>query len=255
MQIMLGGLAWGVNLARTLEHQFDRVCLSLLLGGDTSQSTNRPSMMVTADPSFQSAINALAFPGILIGHRLISPGDEHALMQAEAPAFASSVINVRRASGAARIVARQLLMRLGQSECALPRAPSGAPIWPAGVLGSLAHNSRVAVATVGMCRDIGALGIDVEPAEALPPELLDLVATPQERLKIRDDPYQGRLLFVAKEAVYKAVYPLDQTFLEHHDVEIDLAARKGRVRNGQVVELRFCIASHLVALAFLDRSR
>lgn len=59
------------------------------------------------------------------------------------------------------------------------------------------------------------------------------------------------MLFVAKEAVYKAVYPLDQTFLDHHDVQISFAERKAVVRNGRVVELRFCIAAHLVALAFL----
>jgi 4'-phosphopantetheinyl transferase EntD len=208
-------------------------------------------MIVTADPSFQSAIDALSFPGIMIGHRLISPGDEHALLPEEAPAFASSVVKVRRASGAARIVARQLLARLGYRQCALPKAPSGAPIWPTGVVGSLTHDSRVAVAAVGMSRDVGALGIDVEPSEFLPSELLDLVATPQERLKIDDDPYGGRLLFVAKEAVFKAVYPLDQTFLDHHDVQVDFADRKALVRNGRIVELRFCIAAHLVALAFL----
>jgi 4'-phosphopantetheinyl transferase EntD len=212
-------------------------------------------MVVTADSSFQSAIDALAFPGIMIGHRLISPGDEHALSPEEAPAFASSVTKVRRASGAARIVARQLLTRLGHPECALPRSPSGAPIWPAGVIGSLAHDSRVAVAAVGMGRDVGAIGIDVEPAEFLPSELLDLVATPRERLKMGDDPYHGRLLFVAKEAVYKAVYPLDQMFLDHHDVQIDFADRKAIVRNGRVVELRFCISTHLVALAFLPALR
>ena len=72
---------------------------------------------------------------------------------------------------------------------------------------------------------------------------------------IADDPYRGRLLFVAKEAVYKAVYPLDQTFLEHHDVEVSLADRRARVRNGRVVELRFGLASHIVALAFLPVGR
>src|SRR5262245_42793783 len=164
-------------------------------------------MIVTVDPSLQSAIDALAFPGIVIGHRLISPGDEDALLLDDAPAFASSVVKVRRASGAARIVARQLLKRLGQPECALPRTSGGAPAWPAGVVGSLAHDSRVAVAAAGMGRDVGAIGIDVEPAEALPSELLDLVATPQERLTLGDDLYHGRMLFVAKEAVYKAGYP------------------------------------------------
>ena len=210
------------------------------------------TMIVTTDPLFQAAIDTLSFPGVTVGHRLISPGDEHALLKEEAPAFAASVVKVRRASGAARIVARQLLTQLGHPDCALPKGPAGAPVWPPGIIGSLAHDSRVAVAAVGMRVDVGALGIDVEPAECLAPELLDLVATPRERLDLGDDAYRGRLLFVAKEAVYKAVHPLDQTFLEHHDVEIDLANRKAVVRNGRVVELRFSIsAHHLAALAFL----
>ena len=209
-------------------------------------------MIITTDPLFQSAIDTLAFPGVAVGHRLISPGDEHALLKEEVPALAASVVKVRRASGAARIVARQLLTQLGYANCALPKGPAGAPVWPAGIVGSLAHDSRVAVAAVGMRADVGALGIDVEPAECLPSELLDLVATPQERLSLGDDVYRGRLLFVAKEAVYKAVHPLDQTFLEHHDVEINLSERKAVVRSGRVVELRFSIsAHHLVALAFL----
>jgi 4'-phosphopantetheinyl transferase EntD len=215
----------------------------------------KPRQMVIVDPSLQSAIDGLSFPGVMVGHRLISPGDENALLPDETPAFASSVAKVRRASGAARIVARQLLKRLGQPECALPRGSGGAPTWPPGVIGSLAHDSRVAVAAVGMCGDVGAIGIDIEPAESLPTELLELVATPQERLRINEDPYQGRLLFVAKEAVYKAVYPLDHTFLDHHDVQISFADRKAVVRNGRVVELRFCTAGHLVALAFLPGPR
>ena len=210
--------------------------------------------MTRTDDLLQSSIDRLAIPGVLIGHRLISPGDERALMPEEAPAFAASVLKVRQASGAARIVARQLLVGLGYAPCPIPRGPSGAPIWPSGIIGSLAHDSLVAVAAVATTRDVGALGIDVEPAEALPPELLDLVATPRERQKMAEDPYAGRLLFAAKEAAYKAVYPLDQVFLDHHDVDIDFAARRASVCNGRVVELRFCIATHLIVVAFLPAS-
>src|SRR3981081_1758638 len=98
-------------------------------------------MTVTTDPLFQSAIDTLAFPGVTVGHRLISPGDEHALLKEEAPAFAASVVKVRRASGAARIVARRLLTQLGHPDCALPKGPAGAPMWPAGIIGSPAHAS------------------------------------------------------------------------------------------------------------------
>ena len=208
-------------------------------------------MPITADPRLQSAIDALALPGVAIGHRLISPGDEDALTPEELRGISGSVVERRRASGAARIVARQLLRELGYPESPLPRAATGAPIWPAGVTGSLAHDRRVAVAAVATSRDIGALGIDIVPAESLPIDLLDIIATPDERPGIGDDLICGRLLFAAKEAVYKAVYPLDRIFLEHHDVQIDFSKRRGTVRNGRTVELRFCISTHLVALAFL----
>ena len=208
-------------------------------------------MALSYEHSFQTAIGAISVPGVMIGHRVISPGDERALLADEAPAFASSVVTVRRASGAVRIVARELLAQFGLPARSLPKGKAGAPIWPEGVIGSLSHDLRVAVAAVALRRTVVALGIDVEPAEALPLDVLDLVATPSERSKIGDDPYRGRLLFVAKEAVYKAVYPLDQQFLDHHDVEVSISKGRATVRNGRVVELRFCISKHFMALAFV----
>ena len=201
------------------------------------------------DPAFQRALDSLSLPGIVIGHRLISPGDELALLAEEADSMVSRSDTVLRASGAARLVGRQLLARLGYPRCAVPRGPAGAPLWPAGVTGSFAHDDRVAVAVVGNCRDVAGLGIDVEAAELLPGELLELVATPQEQQTIRDDPYRGRLIFAAKEAVYKAVYPLDREFLDYHDIEVDLAGRKAIVRNGRIIALRFCLSPYLVVVA------
>jgi 4'-phosphopantetheinyl transferase EntD len=208
-------------------------------------------MMASTAGSLESAVAALGIPGVMIGHRAISPGDEDALMPEEAAAFASSVIKVRRASGAARIAARALLAPLGHAGWVLPKTASGAPLWPAGVVGSLAHDADYAVAAVARTRDVTALGIDIEPAELLPPDVLELVVTPQERARLSDDPYGGRLLFLAKEAVYKAVHPLDRMFLDHHDVEVDLRGHKAHVRNGRVVDLRFGIATHLLCLAFV----
>src|ERR1700726_1566583 len=208
-------------------------------------------MALAHDQELGLSLGALAPPGILIGHRLITVGDEHALLAEEAGAFERSAVHVRRASGAARIVARALLHRLGHEMTALPKSPGGAPIWPKGVLGSLAHDSRVAVAAVGASENLEGVGIDVEPAEILPADLLHLVTTPRERARMNLVPFRGRLFFVAKEAAYKAVYPLDHAFLGHHDVEVDLANQQATLRNGRVVELRFCISTHLVALAFL----
>jgi 4'-phosphopantetheinyl transferase EntD len=206
---------------------------------------------MATDSVLQHAIDALAVPGVLIGHRLIAPGDELALLPEELEALATSIDKVKRASGAARIVARRLMAQLGQAQQAVPKAASGAPIWPAGLVGSLAHDSQVAVAAMARRVDFFSVGIDVEPAEPLDADLLNLVATASERKGIADDPYRGRLLFTVKEAVYKSVYPLDGMFLEHHDVEVDLVTGTATLRNGRAVRFRYSLSSHIVVLAFI----
>jgi len=208
-------------------------------------------MTLAVDSALQTAMSTLSLPGIFMAHRIIAPGDEHALLPEEAAAFATSVLKVRRASGAARIVARELLAKIGLPHRALPRGSGGAPVWPNGIVGSMSHDSRIAIAAIAPSRNFSALGIDIEPAEILPPELLDLVTTPLERSHIDEDPCGGRLLFAAKEAVYKAVYPLDQTFLDHHDVEVSLSRRQAVVRNGRLIRLQFCVSEHLLVVAYL----
>lgn len=202
------------------------------------------------DPNLQQALENLA-PGIVVGHRLITSGDEAALSDDEAQSIGSTVVAVRRASGAARLIARELLARLGHPPCPLPKTASGLPAWPPDIVGSLAHDDHIAIAAVAPRREAEAVGIDIEPAEPLPPDVVDLVVTARERDGLNDDPLRGRLLFAAKEAVYKALYPRDRVFLEYHDIEVDLAGNKAVVRNQRVIELRFCRATHVVALAFV----
>jgi 4'-phosphopantetheinyl transferase EntD len=207
--------------------------------------------MTSTSPALQQAIDAMAIPGILVGHKPIVDGDELALLPDEMAAFAGSVIKVRRASGAARIVARQLLSRFGQALRPIPKSTGGMPVWPDGFVGSLAHDARIAVAAMARQNDFSSVGIDVEPAEPLAPDLLDIVATPRERQTIRDDPLHGRLLFSVKEAIYKAVYPLDRTFLDHHDVEVSLSAGTAEVLGGRGISFRYWVATHIVVLAFV----
>src|SRR5882757_8947079 len=134
------------------------------------------AMNATTSP-LARAIEAVSVPGILIDHRLIADGDELALLPAEMAAFAGSVLKVRRASGAARIVARTLLSRFGHAPCAIPKSTAGMPVWPEGIVGSLAHDAKVAVAAKAAQPDFQSVGIDIEPAEPLASELLDIVAT------------------------------------------------------------------------------
>jgi 4'-phosphopantetheinyl transferase EntD len=208
-------------------------------------------MNSASSPLLRRAIDAMAVPGILVAHRLIAAGDEQALLPEEFEAFARSVVKVQRASGAARIVARELLQRLGALQRSIPKSASGAPVFPKGIVGSLAHASEVAVAAVARFQDFASVGVDIEPAEPLDADLLNIVATAGEREAVGTDGRRGRLLFCIKEAVYKAVYPLDRIFLDHHDVEVNLAAGSALVRNGRAISFRYCVATHIVTLAYI----
>jgi 4'-phosphopantetheinyl transferase EntD len=205
--------------------------------------------MTSHDTSLQHTIAALAWPGIVIGCRRIVAGDENGLTPEEASSIHAKVPAARRASGAVRILARELLVGMGLAPCPLPKSTSGAPSFPPGLTGSFAHDADFAVAALAKRNAVVGLGIDIEPAGPLPPDLLDVVATARERLLLGREPQLGRLLFVAKEAVYKAVNPLDGAFLEYHDIDVDFAAGRAQVRNGRTLGLRAAAGAHAIAVA------
>jgi 4'-phosphopantetheinyl transferase EntD len=186
--------------------------------------------------------------GVLVGARRIGPGDERAFV---GPGLSRAAnLARRRASGAARIVVRDLLRVLGaDATVPLPRSPSGAPAWPEGVIGSLAHDDDFAVAAVARRGLIIGVGVDVEPAEPLPADLVDLVLNAAERRETKGDRVNQRLVFVAKEAVYKAIHPLDGTPLEYADIEIALGEGRATLKDGRRLQLVTSARERLVAVA------
>jgi 4'-phosphopantetheinyl transferase EntD len=198
------------------------------------------------------ALARAAHPELRAACRKIADGDELALTPAELHPMGRAVASVRRASGAARIVARTLLAELGASPAVeLPRTISGAPRWPPGFVGSLAHDAEYAVAAVARAPSIRGVGIDIEPALPLPKDLLETIATPGERAQLEGDLVSARLLFCIKEAVYKATHPIDGVFLEHHDVEVRLASSVAITGSGQSLRIYSITQPRLVALALL----
>jgi 4'-phosphopantetheinyl transferase EntD len=203
-------------------------------------------------PDWIAGLSAsLAAPGILVAHRAIGEADDKALLPEEAVFLRGASAGARRESGAARAAARDLLAKLGHAGAAIGRAPSGAPLWPQGLVGSLAHDGRDAVAAVARARDFSGVGIDIEPDEDLPTEMAELVATGAERARYAPDFLRCRVLFAAKEAVFKAVHPLDGVFLDFHDIEVDLDRGRAMVRGGRVVEVGAKAFGSVVALAFI----
>ncbi|TIN50339.1 MAG: 4'-phosphopantetheinyl transferase, partial [Mesorhizobium sp.] len=56
----------------------------------------------------------------------------------------------------------------------------------------------------------------------------------------------------AKEAVYKAVYPLDREVLGYEDITVDLNAGQATTKTGRKARLVYCAAPRVVVLAFVD---
>ena len=162
-------------------------------------------------------------------------GDPPGLMlyPEEEACVARAVEARRREFTTGRYCARAALRRSGVTPGAIAKGPGGAPAWPAGVVGSITHCAGYRAAAVALATDLIAIGIDAEPAEPLPGGVLGIVAVPGERagLAVLAATWPGvpwdRLLFSAKESVYKAWAPLAGTFLDFDDVCVRIDAAAG----------------------------
>jgi 4'-phosphopantetheinyl transferase EntD len=146
-----------------------------------------------------------------------------------------------------------LLQELGHPYEAINKSTGGAPTWPKGIVGSLAHDRETAVAAVSSTSRLLALGIDIEPAEPLPEDLIDIVTTDDERRRLGMSPFYARCLFVLKEAVYKASFPLNGLFLDFYDVEIDIENGIGVVScTGDLFNVKYEIGTDIVGIAYIE---
>ncbi|MER7013145.1 4'-phosphopantetheinyl transferase superfamily protein [Saccharopolyspora sp. NPDC000359] len=127
-----------------------------------------------------------------------------------------------------RHCARKALAELGHPPVPLLKGERGAPRWPTGITGSMTHCAGYRAAAVARRTDFASIGIDAEPAGALPDGVLDTIARPEELVRIRrlettsTTVHWDRLLFSAKESVYKAWFPLTHRWLDFDEASIDI---------------------------------
>ena len=166
-----------------------------------------------------------------------------------------------------RACARQALRRLGIDPVAIPSGARGEPMWPAGVVGSITHCRGYRACAVAKREHVLAVGVDAEVNEPLPAGVLEQVAFGGERAMVAERTagvQLDRLLFSAKESVYKVWFPLTRRWLGFEDAElsIDLQAGSFRARllvpppvvtGAPLTELRgrWCVEDGLVATAIV----
>jgi 4'-phosphopantetheinyl transferase EntD len=152
------------------------------------------------------------------------------LFPAEEALVAGAAGKRRREFATGRHCARTALADLGVASAPLLRGEMGAPLWPPGIVGSITHCAGYRGAAVARARDVLTTGVDAEPDEPLPHGVLALVALPAERGRLRDlsaaEPGTcwDRLLFSAKESVYKAWFPLTGRWLGFRDADVTIDA-------------------------------
>ncbi|WHM40060.1 4'-phosphopantetheinyl transferase superfamily protein [Streptomyces sp. BPTC-684] len=134
----------------------------------------------------------------------------------------------RREFATGRACARSALAALGAPASGpLPRGAHGAPVWPAGTLGSITHCDGYRAAVAARTADGLALGIDAERPRPLSERATTAIATPEELHQLRTLQRTSRgvlpwatLLFSTKEAVYKAWHPHARRPLSFRDAEV-----------------------------------
>lgn len=110
------------------------------------------------------------------------------------------------------------------------RGERGMPVFPQGVTGSLTHTEGFRAAIVGRSSRFRSLGIDAEPAANLPEGVFNTIALPEEQRRVRKLArttgmrHLDKVLFSAKEATYKAWFPLTHRFLDFDQANIDVRA-------------------------------
>lgn len=165
---------------------------------------------------------------------------------------------------AGRACARAAMEMLGLPPMAVPAAPDRSPVWPEGLVGSISHCETLCVAAVARVADgFRSIGLDIEPAEALPEDILDTVCTVAEMDWLQRQPAArrgllARMIFSAKECAYKCQYPLTGQLIDFHAFEIGMhehtftatfTASVGEFRAGDSLTGRFHLTDGYIVCA------
>jgi 4'-phosphopantetheinyl transferase EntD len=171
-------------------------------------------------------------PGLLV--RCAAITDRGAdLSSEELEAISKAVSKRRNEFATGRWLARRTMLELGLEPGHIARGDQRQPIWPAGITGSITHADDIAAVAVSAADACQSIGIDLERWQRVTPELHRKLFTDSELTVLSALPEAAAgLVFSAKEAGYKATFPLAGRFISFHEAEIDVdwPARRFAIR-------------------------
>jgi 4'-phosphopantetheinyl transferase EntD len=147
----------------------------------------------------------------------------HPLVEAEEALITRAVAKRKREFRSGRHLAHAVLELLQADIPALLTSKGGIPSWPEGIVGSITHCDDLAVAVAARKGPFVGFGIDVEPACPLDPSLECIVLSAVDRRvapSATQVPLWSKTLFCAKEAFYKAVFPITGKVLDFQEAAV-----------------------------------
>lgn len=155
------------------------------------------------------------------------------LFPQERVAMGQAVAKREREFITGRACARLALAQLGLPPSPIAAGERGQPLWPAGVVGSITHCDGYRACALARAGELAGVGIDAEPHLPLPAGVIGEIAREEERPMLArltaEQPavHWDRLLFCAKETVYKVWFPIARCWLGFEDavLSIDPAGR------------------------------
>ncbi|MCO6058585.1 4'-phosphopantetheinyl transferase superfamily protein [Pseudomonas sp. MOB-449] len=191
-----------------------------------------PNHPVCCSPFDSTWPFAEALPGVVMRACRFDPAllaaDDFPRCAIPAPANIQRAVAKRQTEFlAGRLCARAALLALTGRADVPALGEDRAPVWPAGITGSISHSHGLATALVARNTQWRGLGLDLE--EPLSAEralrLAEEILTPAELQRLDGLPpdQQARritLTFSLKESLFKALYPIVQKRFYFHDAEL-----------------------------------
>lgn len=148
---------------------------------------------------------------------------------ADVARIANALLPRRAEFIAGRWCAHAALGSLGVRASSLPSNTLGAPVWPAGVTGSITHESGICAAAVVRSSFARGIGIDLfDRRHEADIEQIAYLVLGQEEKSLLDTCEDAtgfiQLVFSIKEAVVKAVSPTVRRYLDMHDISVSVGA-------------------------------
>ncbi|WHO77277.1 MULTISPECIES: 4'-phosphopantetheinyl transferase [Rhizobium/Agrobacterium group] len=140
-----------------------------------------------------------------------------------------------------RHFARVALASMGHAASPIMTGEFRQPIWPKGIVGSIAHSQTLALVVVTKSdQPFRGIGIDIEAQGSVSSDFVHEVLTDRELANFRTCGIglinDATLIFSAKEAVFKAVNPITNVMIDFNEAEIHVDPRGRTFRANYVGE-------------------